>query len=178
LPLVVALASLAGCASLSGLDQLDVCDACSSGDDATIVDGGQQGDTATTPDTSTPVDASHDTSTPPQTDASDAGLPVEVSCFQTKCQAGQLCCLNANGTSATCHSTCEAGTYELDCTLPSDCPNTHCCAKMPEEQVTGASCLAQCENIICVGAGGDSGCPSEDTCTPMGNLPPGYGICF
>jgi hypothetical protein len=178
-PPILFAVSLAACEAVSGLDQLEVCDAC--GDvDAT-------GDTSTSPDAS---DASNVDSTSPDDasspdvadtlviDASDASTKI-YSCFQTECGAGQVCCLSSSGQSAACHlPSCPLGTYELDCTLPSDCPGSHCCANIPSEQVQGASCNAQCQNILCVNTSLDSGCAQPDDCVNMDNLPAAYGICF
>jgi hypothetical protein len=79
--------------------------------------------------------------------AASGGGPTGPACARAAdCEPPLVCCAEADGRSARCEASCEAGVV-LQCAGPTDCVASLCCAWALDAPVTGTQCADTCDGV-------------------------------
>lgn len=159
------------------------------GGDASVGDSGGTHDSSTA-DSASQTDGGGDASRVDGSTANDGGTPMGdagVTCGNTTCNGGQVCCgtIGDGGTSATltCMGSCPDGGVTLACDSPAQCTAASpiCCADLVVGAGTppacpfqsgNAGCKSSCTTQIpssCPGMGRARLCKAGGDCTEPGN---------
>ena len=148
--------ALAGCAALSGLDQLTTD---GGAEDATSVDAGNDVSSDAIP----PADGGSDVADTGTADvvASCAYTLGAMQCFQQICS--ELCCVTSSATACTLQ--CSSGAIRMACTSRADCTDAAaptCCLEGALAPVLG------CPLVIPADGSAKTACVAGDTCNVAG----------
>jgi hypothetical protein len=105
---------------------------------------------------------------------------ITVTCGDTPCNPGQVCCYSDLGISDHCAAAgqCGIGEHQLACNGPDDCNGGICCGKHSSNTWQYSVCKPTCEGgetVFCAGA--PMTCPPNQTCKPNSDLGTGYFTC-
>lgn len=153
---------------------------------STSITTGPGGQTTTGPGGQTSVAATTSVTTSTSVASTTTGGPLSptVSCDNTPCPGGEVCCyliFEAGQDFCAAPGTCpqDNGWIELSCNGPDDCPNQVCCGTFNNQSWVDVSCQDNCNggNELTMCEGAPSACDPNEVCQPSQLLGGGYSYC-